>query len=57
MDQYGYDAPTKYDVLLISLCLNRLKINKKLIFSCISHKFYPMCYKNDNHSYVFSKTL
>ena len=57
IDQYGYDAPTNHDVLLIILCLNRLKSNKKLIFSFISHKFYSICNKIYNISYFVSKTL
>jgi hypothetical protein len=55
IDQYGYDAPTNHDVLLIILCLNRLKINTKLIFWCISEKFYSICNKIYNNSYFYQK--
>ena len=55
IDQYGYDAPTNHDVLLIILCLNRLKINTKLIFWCISEKFYSICHKIYNNSYFYQK--
>ena len=55
IDQYGYDAPTNHDVLLIILCLNRLFFNTKLIFWCISEKFYSICHKIYNNSYFYQK--